>query len=165
MKALATIRSADGYAGLLAALRARAQALGVSRDQLSDIAGLPARYAGNLLALMPTKRFGATSLGPMLGALGTMLVLVEDEEMIARLSKRIGPRAVKAADAGVPMLAKKPRRKRHHLKGASDWGRMMRARQILGQTYRGRRRIARAAARARWRKKGAGTGQVPASPA
>src|SRR5262249_28865504 len=173
MKPLATIRSADGYAGLLAALRARAQALGASREELSEIAGLPARYANKLLALIPMKRFGATSLGPMLGALGAMLVLVEDEEMIARLGKRIAPRAVKPADTGDAIPAKKVRRKRHHLKGASDWGRMMRARQLLGQTYRERRRLAKNAIRARWRNrkpggagqgKGAGTQprQVPA---
>src|SRR5262249_36168940 len=100
MKVLATIKSRDGYAGLLAAMRARAATLDLSREELSEISGLPARYAAKLLTLIPMKRFGATSLGPMLGALGAMLVLVEDEEMIARLGKRIAPRAVKAPDTG-----------------------------------------------------------------
>src|SRR5262249_24528701 len=160
MRILATIKSRDGYAGLLAAMRMRAAALDASREEVSEIAGLPARYAGKLLSLVPLKRFGALSLGPMLGALGAMLVLVEDEEMVARLSRQITPRAIKAPDANDAILTKKRRKKRHYLKGSSDWGRMMRARALLKLTYRERRRIARAAARARWRnRKPGGSGQ------
>jgi hypothetical protein len=83
---LATIRD---YSDLVAALRARANALDVSRGTIDEVAGLPSGYAGKLLALVPSKTLGRVSLGPVLGALGVMLVLVEDAAALDRVRDRL----------------------------------------------------------------------------
>lgn len=80
------------YDGLLAALRARAEELNVSRSTLDDVSGLQTGYAAKLLANPPMKSFGRVSLGPMLGALGVSLVLVEDPEQMARVATRMEER-------------------------------------------------------------------------
>jgi hypothetical protein len=92
MRALAVI--AD-YAGLVACLRARAEALAVSNVTLDEVAGLSAGYSGHLLSPNPSRRFGAATLGPALAALGLRLVVVEDPEGLARIRGRLVKRARK----------------------------------------------------------------------
>jgi hypothetical protein len=86
-RALAEIHD---YAGLVRALRARAEELDVSRETLDAVSGLQAGYSGKLLAQV--KGVGRVSLGPLLGAMGCALVLVEDPEALAKVRPRLTPR-------------------------------------------------------------------------
>lgn len=80
------------YPGLLTALRERAERLNVSRAVIDDVSGLASGYAGKLLANPPMKTLGAISLGPMLGALGLSLVLIEDPDQMRRIASRMSAR-------------------------------------------------------------------------
>jgi hypothetical protein len=75
-------------ADVLAALRARRDELGITFETLDAIAGWPCRYGAKLLAPEPSKNMGWQSLGLGLGALGTMLIMIEDEEQIRRVQSR-----------------------------------------------------------------------------
>lgn len=77
------------YDSLVAAFRARANELNVSRATLDDVSGLASGYASKLLATPPIKTVGAVSLGPILGALGMSIVLVEDPEQLRRIASRM----------------------------------------------------------------------------
>jgi hypothetical protein len=58
------------YAGLVDALRARAQErrISVGSEDFAAVSGLPARYASKILGSGKTKRLGTVSLGPILNA-------------------------------------------------------------------------------------------------
>lgn len=84
-KALTTVRE---YADLVEALRARRDALQITHETIDDIAGLSSGYAGKLLCNPPLRRL-ASMLGPMLGALGLKLLVVEDPEAMVRVERRI----------------------------------------------------------------------------
>lgn len=141
------------YDGLHRALRQRADELRVSRQDLDEVAGLQSGYAGKLLAPVPIKAIGRATLGPMLGALGLKLLLVEDAEALARIRGRIGARAKAKANAGASMPAHKRKRRRGKTwRGNRGWGQMMRARQLVLSSEGERRKRARTAARARWAK-------------
>src|SRR5262245_31267559 len=76
--------------GLHAALRDRAEALGVTRETIDHVSGMASGYAGKLLAPVPTKALGATSLPLMLNVLGVKLLLIEDRSPeAAALLKRL----------------------------------------------------------------------------
>ena len=78
------------YSELIGALRDRAAELQLSREALGEIAGLPDRYMGHLLASAPRKIFGPVSMGPTLQTLGLRLLLVEDTAATARtLNRRV----------------------------------------------------------------------------
>lgn len=147
MRRLAEIRS---YGELLSALRARADELQVTREGLDAITGLQSGYAGKLLAPVPIKSLGKFSMGPMLTAMGCMLILVEDADTLARITSRVPKRVNpnQAGDAGDGMQAKRKRR-RKGFRG-SDVGRMLRAKQLLGQSPKVRSKIAKLAAKTRW---------------
>jgi hypothetical protein len=72
---LATV---NDYPGMLAALRARAEELRISRETIDQVAGLPSGYSGKILGIKQVRRLNLISLGPVLGALGIKLVMVED---------------------------------------------------------------------------------------
>ena len=74
---LAIVRTADD---LRAAMRQRVAELGVSLDTVDFVAGLPTRYTAKVLGFQPTKNFGQMSFEALLGALGLMLIVVEDAE-------------------------------------------------------------------------------------
>jgi hypothetical protein len=139
------------YDDLIAALRARCDELQLTREGL-DVAmkTLPDGYASKLLSPIPIRALGKVSLGPMLQCLGLALIVVEDLSAVKRIEKReIRQRAVKSANGS--LLTDKRKTKRG-FRGGSDFGRLLRARGILALGPEKRRRIARMAARARWRK-------------
>jgi hypothetical protein len=73
------------YQSLISCLRARADGLQISRESISELAGLPDRYAAKVLSLSSVKRVGMISLGPLLSALSIKLVaVVVDEEALKR---------------------------------------------------------------------------------
>src|SRR5262249_47415941 len=77
------------YAELIEALRGRLHQLDGTMEAVDELGGLPLRYTSKIFAPFPIKRLGAVSLGPILGALCTKLVLVEDKEMLDRVGHRI----------------------------------------------------------------------------
>lgn len=145
-RGLAVIRT---YKELHAAIRARAESLKVSRDTLDERTGLQTGYSAKLLGPVPIKNFGATSLGPMLAALGVALVLIEDPETFARITAKMPKRDESRAHASHDMLP--VRRQRNRALFNSDASKVMNARRHLLLTPNQRRRIAKAAAHARWK--------------
>jgi hypothetical protein len=133
------------YGELIAALRARVVELGSAGETIDDVAGLPLRYTMKLLAPIPVKALGRTSMGPLLGALGLKLVVVEDTEAFERIRRRL----VKAKNAHHSMLTTK-RRLRSRFPRGPEFARVMRARGILKTSPKQRSRLARKAARVRW---------------
>ena len=83
---LGTCRTSDD---LREVFRRRVAELGVSLDTIDHIAGLPTRYTAKVLGLQPTRGFGQFSLDGLLGALGLMLIVVEDAEALARVQGRL----------------------------------------------------------------------------
>jgi hypothetical protein len=74
------------YAGLLAALRARAEQLDVSRRALDELGGLADGHTAALLSGFAG--LGPTSFGLLLGALAVRLAVIEDAEATLRLRRR-----------------------------------------------------------------------------
>ena len=74
---------------LRAVMRRRVAELNISLDTLDHIAGLPTRYCAKILRVQPTRGFGQFSLDGLLGALGLMLIVVEDAEALARVQRRL----------------------------------------------------------------------------
>jgi hypothetical protein len=83
---LAVVRST---ADLHEVFRQRVVELEISLETIDAIAGLPTRYSAKLLSLDPKKHFGAISFEALLGALGLMLIVVEDAEALARVQRRL----------------------------------------------------------------------------
>jgi hypothetical protein len=84
------------YDALVAALRARAEELDISRETTDAVSGLQPGYSGKLLSSQPIRAFGRVSLGPILQSLCVKLVVVEDQEMLAKLAPRLVPRKRKS---------------------------------------------------------------------
>lgn len=169
-------------AGLRAACIAAKQERGVSYETIDAIAGLPERYTSKVLAPNPVRMVGNQSLGEIMGALGKMLLMVDDVEQIERVkgrwkrSKRAKDApatfsvaevmaakaelaARKSEGASIPLSFEKLlkmlgnlSRKERILMGASKGGK--RRAKLLGK--RARQRIAMHAARKRWAKRSAG---------
>jgi hypothetical protein len=83
---LAIVRTTDDLRQLF---RQRVAYLGISLETLDAIAGLPTRYSSKLLSLEPTKHMGPISFEALLGALGLMLVALEDAEALRRVQHRL----------------------------------------------------------------------------
>jgi hypothetical protein len=83
------------YDGQWNAIRARVEAMAITRNELDFLSGLQDGYSGKLLGTAQRRRFGEVSLGATLGAICCKLVLVEDPEatakMLARVQKRRRP--------------------------------------------------------------------------
>ena len=143
---------ARNYDELLRIFRRRIAALGVTLESCDDVAGNPTRYTQKLLS--GVRGVGRRSLGPLLTVLGAKIVVVRDERVdFARIWARLIPRKT----AGDKLLAN-IKHVRRPLSGqsASDYFKLLRARQLVLQRPRKRRLIARIAARARLRN---GTGR------
>ena len=83
---LAIVRTTDD---LREVFRRRVAEMNISLETLDAIAGLPTRYSSKVLGLQPTRRFCQFSLDGLLGALGLMLIVVEDAEALARVQRRL----------------------------------------------------------------------------
>jgi hypothetical protein len=73
------------YDGLWAAIRARVDAMQITRETLNGMANLQDGYMGKLLGGAQGKKFGKLSLGKTLGAIGCDLALIEDEIQTAKI--------------------------------------------------------------------------------
>jgi len=90
----AAARLIASYDELVAAIRDRIDELNISRNEIDRQAGLSSGHSGKLLGAKQAKRFGSVSLGPMLGAVGCKLLLVEDPDQTAKIRARAEPRHV-----------------------------------------------------------------------
>lgn len=163
-KPIAVVSAQQGYEGLHQAMRARAEELGIARDQIDELASLTRGHASKLLSPYPMKAIGRTTLGPMLYALKLKLLVVADDDVIwvdepkernasqARCSKPL-----QAGTANMPEVRTLQRKIKMELarkigrKGGLKSGKARRRKPAKIPRWK-RRSIARKAARARWRK-------------
>jgi hypothetical protein len=96
----AALRMIRDHSQLVDAIRDRVDELGMTRLELDHQAGLQSGYSGKLLSRNHIKGFGKVSLGPTLGALGCVLILIEDPAQTARIKARMQPRQRPVVDAG-----------------------------------------------------------------
>jgi len=136
------------YDGLIAAFRARADELKVTRETLDSVTGLQSGYAGKLLAPVPMKSLGRVSLGPMLQAMGLAIVLVEDPDALRRFAVQHAERKKVPRSVGTnEIITIKISRRR--LRQLARKGGLKRASKM---TARERHRSAKRAIKSRWRK-------------
>jgi hypothetical protein len=140
---LATVRD---YAGIQAYMRARADALNISREMIDELAYLPAGYASKVLATNPSRRIGPNLIGDMLRALGLKLLIVEDAEALVRTISKGSKRSDASEKWAASIRLNKGRI-------TSRRGKKLRAKQLKTQSPADRRRIATTAIRARWAKR------------
>lgn len=146
-RVLATVRS---YTELHEALRARADALQVTREAIDHVTGWPSGYAGKVLAPVPIKTLNAASMGPLLTVLGLAIVVVEDQAAIDAYVRRLSRWR---RDASVVMRSAQNRKKRQHPhKGDSLWAKEMNAWRRLKTSPKQRSKSASFAAKMRWSK-------------
>lgn len=142
-EALAIIRNMDD---LQAALRLRAETLGVSRETIDSVSGMQSGYSAKLLAPRPIKKIGPQSMALILPALGCALMLVEDAEAMAQIGSRLIKRPFpNRAHSGTVHFefSRRHLRKIQRLGGKNS-------RKNIGK--RKRKQLARKAASARWHK-------------
>lgn len=82
------LREVEDYCGLWNSFRQRIDELGLTRAEVSYLAGLQEGYVGKLAGPAMVKKYGIVSLGATLSALGCKLVLVEDPEATAKVMER-----------------------------------------------------------------------------
>lgn len=102
------IATVTSYDELIAAFRARADELKVTRETLDSVTGLQTGYSGKLLAPVPMKSLGRVSLGPMLQAMGLAIVLVEDPEALRRFAGQHAERKRTELATGKPEILTRP---------------------------------------------------------
>jgi len=119
---------------------------------IDDIAGLPSGYCAKLFSPIPVHRFGAVSLGPLLGAGGLAIQLVIDEEQLERVRRhsKFRERAVNA-----PFSKRHPNASLRTTRPHPSWftsatARIMRARGMLSTTSQQRKKWSRHANAVRW---------------
>jgi hypothetical protein len=147
---LATIRS---YDELIEALRARAREMGATYDAIDQVAGLPTRYTSKALALGSRRQRGsplsAQAMWPMMEALGIEVVIRERPDALERYENRVSGGNLSYMLNGAqnkPVILKFSRRRMKEL------GKLSGETRRLTVPKRTRSRIARQAAKARWRK-------------
>jgi len=138
------IASFDSYEGMLEALRARVNELNVNGERFDEFAGLPRGYLSKLTGVRPIRRLGMQSFEPLLSALGLKCLFVVDEAATQRLRDRVPPRNSSFV-RGTPRIVLTVR-------FFQKIGRRGAQARIDNSTEQQRRKWARRAAIARWRK-------------
>jgi hypothetical protein len=85
--------------GIVEGIRAAAIDREISHATLGELAGVPDGYVGKLFAHKQMKNLGYASTGPLLGAVGKMLLIVDDPEAIARVKDRWVKRKIRGGPA------------------------------------------------------------------
>jgi hypothetical protein len=144
------IATVTDYAGFVSAVRSWIEQLGTTFESIEHVSGIQPGYLTKLICSTPTRTFSRVSLGATLGALCLRMQLVVDTERLQRMQPRLTVRKKQLhANDGMP------RKKIHYLRGNSTYMSALRHRGVLMLSPRRRKRIARIAARARWRNGGA----------
>lgn len=134
---------------LVQAFRARADLLDLPRELIDDLAGLARGHSSKLLATPPIKGIGPITMFPLAGALGFSIALIEDERRMVRINAipRSGykrrPFAQEWRNAKALSIM---------LEMAKTYGRIGATERNKNTSADKRSRIARKAAKARWRK-------------
>lgn len=144
------IGEARDYSQLLDALRKWIAELETTMETIDEVAGLPTRYVSKLLAPVPIKGIGRTSLGPILGALGLKLVVAVDQETLEKICHRLTKRR-QAAHASNGMRPMKNRKRKGYFISGPEISAVLNARRSLLVPPEQRSESARIAARERWR--------------
>src|SRR5262245_25793986 len=155
MRVVDTVTS---YEQLHVPLRQRMASLGLTREDVGALAGVPDGYAGKVFAPYPVRKIGIDLWVAFAQAAGLRLALVEDESLMARIAGfRSDPVPLRTADKHVPDEILEPRALLHqvlcqqlrkHALRASKKAAIAR-KKIRAPT---RRRIAKHAARVRWKR-------------
>jgi hypothetical protein len=168
LQPLAEINFETGYAGLIAAFRARAaeRRIAIGGDSVAAVSGLAVAYVAKLLQPRPTKRIGAISLGPLLGVLGLKLIVAADSNALARFGSKLEKRREECvhSDALQVVVSRRFLKKIGAVGGKASRANMSRAQArrlgMRGAAARSaslspkqRSEIARRAAKARWAKR------------
>lgn len=151
---LAVVDYQSGYTGLIQAMRARAQEcrIAITSSQAAAMAGLPDCFLAKLLSPspVPVRRFGAISLGPLLGVLGLKLRVTEDENAVQRFTSKLEKRQDNCVhNGGMQSVAVHVALSRRFIRKIGRKG-GLNSRKNLGKRLR--RTLARKAANARWEK-------------
>ena len=77
----AVIRSVEEMQRIL---RARAEQIGIRREDIDELSGLPSGYAGKVFCIPPMRRIDRMSMFLLAGALGCGIALVEDKAALKR---------------------------------------------------------------------------------
>ncbi len=133
------------YPGMLAALRARTEELRLSREAIDQVAGLPSGYSGKILGIGQVRRLNLISLGPVLGALGIKLVMVEDAAALRDFGGRLDKRKENMVRGSVTHMFKNRAEYR-------EMGRKGRKSQLDKMTPKQKTALGRRLAKARWSK-------------
>jgi hypothetical protein len=89
---LVEIRGVDGWTGFIEALRRVVEMRELTYENLSELAGLPSRYANKIFCDPPMKNPGRNSFGPLIATLGVKILIVDDPEALAAVQQRFVPR-------------------------------------------------------------------------
>lgn len=142
------------YDDLLAALRERVSELKISQTGLDEDCNLTRGHVNKLIGPVPVKSFGRETFGPIIQALGLMLIVVEDPVTLQN-SSRLVRRKKNIAHASAGMLPLKRRKKRGFWHNNKTWSAILNSRRFLKLPELRRQEIARMAAKTRWNKPGA----------
>ncbi len=86
------------YSALIAAFRARADEMEITRETVDAAGGLPSGYTGKLLGAAHVKYLGPMSLGAILGILQLKLIVAPDRRVpITALPRRERARSKRKA--------------------------------------------------------------------
>jgi hypothetical protein len=143
--ALATVTD---YNGLIEALKARQAEIGITNATLEALTGLQPGYVGTLFGSSRGRSLGGTSFGLLLGGLALKLIVVEDLDAARRMEKRWEQRIrplVLNGGQHKPVEIKFTRRHMRKIAKKAVAARMEK------MTPAKRRRVARKAAKSRWK--------------
>jgi hypothetical protein len=147
------------YVDLVDALRARAAALNLSFEMLDSLSGLADHYTVKVLPPRPQssmRTLGKASLGCVLGALGTELLLVENPAAMIKLSdrlSRLGRRNLAQVRNGKPSGTPKKWLRASYFSALGKRGGRAR---FNAMSQADKSRLGKVGARARWRRTRAG---------
>jgi hypothetical protein len=154
------IATARTLAEIQSACRVRAEELNISRETIDRIAGFAGGHAAKMLAAIPIKNLGATTLPLLLETLGLKLIVSEDFEALDKRADLRVPRVPnksRARTAGIGTVTRADieiaanKKLRAILKENARAG----AKAVNeSRTPEQRQTMARNAARARWKKPG-----------
>lgn len=138
------------YGDLRAVLSRVRDLRNISCEEIDRLAGWPAGLAGKVLCAEPIRRLGPDTIAGGLGALGVMLVAVDDPEALAKYTARAEQR-----DSAQVRVTAKPRIKIPKWLFTSRKARELRLSQLANMSPKQRAKMARKARRAallRWRR-------------
>lgn len=136
-----------GYQGFIAALRARKVEMGMSDKDLEYVGGLASGHVSQVLTRGAPKALGPLSFGRVLRGLGLELHVVENTELTAAARAQYNKRDESQVRVRAIAIKPKPTWLLNRRKA-----RELRHRQLQMFTPQERSRIARKAARNRWKR-------------